>query len=449
MPREATLVVTVIFLIAIGGIVGIITQLLLYRAATNAKNAPPETEEDPGRVLGHTQDVLIKYQEAVQEKNKELTFMKRSYEVVKQQFEHVRQQFVQVEGEKKQTEAVVKSVAEGLVIVNHKGEVLLMNPSAEKMLGVSKEIKMGHSILEDVPEALMVSLTHESGENGEKVIELKSKNENTKRVLRASTAIIQNENGQTVGMLNVLTDVTQQKAAEGAKTSFISNVTHELRTPIVAMQKATALLTSLQAGPLNETQANFLNIVSRNLGHLNQLVEDLLDIAKIDSGKMHVRMIKGPIEKVLNEVCDSLGTWAKSKSIKLLIEIEKGFPEFDFDPDKIRQVLNNLLSNAIKFTPPGGTITIKARLDPAGDNVLISVIDTGPGIAKENMSKLFKRFEQFGTPSEIEGTGLGLSITKEIVNRHRGVITVESEPDKGANFTFSLPLSPATPGDQI
>ena len=242
---------------------------------------------------------------------------------------------------------------------------------------------------------------------------------------------------------NTEEDLTKQRELDDIKNRFISNLTHELRTPVVAMQKAITLLLGppeQSAGPLNETQTNFLNIVSRNLSHLSRLVEDLLDIAKIESGKMRIRLVPSRLDKIIEDACYSLDTWARSKDIQMIKNIDKTFPVIPLDPSKMTQVLNNLIGNAIKFTPQGGKITIIAAWHPDGRRVQVSVTDTGAGIAKANIPKLFHRFEQFGDQQGISGTGLGLSIAKEIVERHGGEITLHTESKKGSTFTFTLPL---------
>src|SRR3989338_3616369 len=385
------------------------------------------------------QEYDVKYQVVVQEKTEELDRAKRETQNVRQQFQEVQQVFKKVEIEKKQTEAIVRSIAEGLVVVNNKGEVLLLNPSAEKLLGARKEKKIGKRIMDDVGNELMVSMARDPGDGGEKVIEFKSKDENTRKILRASSAVIQNEDGQTVGMLNILTDVTKQRELDELKNQFVSSVTHELRTPIVAMQKATALLSSSQAGPVTETQVNFLSIVSRNLGHLSRLVEDLLDVAKMESGKMRYRIVPARLDKIILDTCDTLGTWAKSKNVQMVRKLEPNFPEVPVDPDKMTQVMNNLIGNAIKFTPSGGTITVSCNWEGRGAKVKVSVADTGIGMNAADQKRLFRRFEQFGEQSGIAGTGLGLAITKEIIERHGGQILVESQEKKGSTFTFIIP----------
>ncbi len=400
-------------------------------------------EEQTHQMLQDIKDEYsVKYQVIEQQKNKEVEVVKKEYEQVKEKYDEASKNFKKVEKEKQQTDAVVKSIAEGLVVVNQKGEVLLMNPTAEKLLGVGKKNNIGKNIMDTASDDLMISLSKPAGDGDDKVIEYKAKDENTKKILRSSSAIIQNENGETVGMVNILTDVTKQKELDEIKNKFLSNVTHELRTPIVAMQKAIAILMNPQAGSLNETQQNFFNIITRNMAHLSRLVEDLLDVAKIEAGKMQIKIAPNRLDKVIVDACETLDTWAKSKNIQMDREIDKSLPEFPFDPGRITQVLNNLISNAVKFTPTGGKITVKSGWSKDMSKVEVRVMDTGVGISKEDQRKLFGRFEQFGDQQGIMGTGLGLSITKEIIERHGGEISVESEPKKGATFMFSLPIRP-------
>ena len=396
-------------------------------------------EESETRLKELKQEYSVKYQVMVQEKNKEVETVRRDYNKTLEQYDEAKRDYKRVEIEKKNTEAVVKSIAEGLVVVNAKGEVLLMNPAAEKLLGVQSEKKLGKSIKDGVGSEYMVSLAREVEGTGEKVVEYTSKDENVKKTIRQSSAVIQDEDGRTVGMVNVLTDITKQKELDEIKTRFVSNVTRELRTPMVAMQKAIEILLDKKGPPLNDVQTNFLNIVHRNLQHLSRLVEDLLDIAKIESGKMRLKFAPARLDRIVSDACEALGTWSKSKDISLEKEIDKSLPEIPIDSVKITQVLNNLIGNAIKFTPRGGKIFVSCSWHDE-QSVRASVRDTGVGIAKENLPKLFGRFEQFGDQQGISGTGLGLCISKEIMERHGGRIYAESEEKKGSTFTFILPI---------
>jgi two-component system, NtrC family, sensor histidine kinase KinB len=343
--------------------------------------------------------------------------------------------------EKNQTEAIVQSLAEGLVVVNAKGEVVMMNPAAEKLLGVDKKHKVGRPLTENLKDEELVSLVRDAQGQGEKVVELSAMQQETKKVIRSSSALIENENGQTVGMVSVLTDVTKQRELDRLKTQFVSTVTHELRTPLVATQKALDVVILGTAGPLNTDQSRFLEIAHRNLDRLFRLINDILDFSKLEAGRMKMEFAGASIEALAAEVIQGLESWAQSKQVMLARQIEPGLPQVSMDPMRIGQVLTNLIGNALKFTPPGGRVTVEAKR--AGeDKVEVGVQDTGIGIAPEDLSKLFQRFVQVGErrQTDVSGTGLGLSIAKEIVELHGGRIWAESEKGQGTRFVFTLPL---------
>lgn len=345
--------------------------------------------------------------------------------------------------EKKETEAVIRSIAEGLVVVDDKGKVVMMNPAAERLLGVSKTNKIGKHITENLGAEQLLSLAKSSEDKEDKEIELISKQDETKKVLRASTAVVENEDGLTVGMVSVLSDITKQKELDQLKSNFVANVSHELRTPLVAMEKSISLILSKAAGSLSETQEQFLSIADRNLKRLTLLINDLLDLSKLEAGKMGLRAALSSVEKVIDEAIDGLMIWANAKSINVEKKIQEGLPEVNMDPDRIIQALNNLIGNAIKFTPKNGKILVEAVLNRDKERLEVSVSDTGIGIATEDLPKLFNKFYQVGerVPTDIGGTGIGLCVAKEVVELHGGKIWAESEKDCGAKFTFTLPLS--------
>jgi len=345
--------------------------------------------------------------------------------------------------EKQQTSAVLESIAEGLVVVNNKGEVVMMNPAAEKLLAVNQQERAGKPLMDNVQEGQLISLVgSKSEEEKDRDIILNAKQESTKKVLRASNAMITDENGQTVGMVSVLSDVTKQRELDQLKSDFVSKVSHELRTPIVAMQHALSILFDQVAGPLTEEQQKFVSLSQRNLDRLNRLINDLLDLSKLEASKMELQLETQPLAPVLETACDSLEMWAKSKAVTISRRIEDGLPDVPCDQARVTQVLTNLVGNAIKFTPKQGRITVEAKRSADGTAVEVSVSDTGTGIAKEDLPKLFSKFQQVGerSASDIGGTGLGLAISKEIVELHQGKIWVESELQQGAKFIFTLPL---------
>ncbi|MFC1577362.1 sensor histidine kinase, partial [Candidatus Omnitrophota bacterium] len=172
------------------------------------------------------------------------------------------------------------------------------------------------------------------------------------------------------------------------------------------------------------------------------MIDDILDLSKLEAKKTELEREDASIEPVIAEVCETVGTWIKNKFIVTEIEIDKDLPRIKIDPDKITQVLNNLIGNSIKFTPQYGKIRVGAKRSSCGNFIEVSVSDTGKGIAKEDLTKVFDRFQQAGerAATDISGSGLGLSISKEIVELHGGRIWAESEEGKGAKFSFTLPI---------
>jgi len=348
--------------------------------------------------------------------------------------------------EKKQTEAIVRSVAAGVVVVNNKGEVLLMNPAAEKLLDTKREQKIGRPLTEGATNSQLISLAKSTSVDGETDIEVAAGDEDTKKILRSSSAVIEDENGQTVGMVTVLNDITKQKELDDMKNQFLSNVTHELRNPIGAIKQSISVILEGTTGELTEPQKKFLSNAKRNLDRLSALVDDILDLAKLEAKKMEMKIRPSSIANIVNEVCETLDTWVKNKGIALVRNIPENLPEINADPDRIIQILINIISNAIKFTPKDGTITVSAVLSEQKDFMVLKVADTGVGIAKEDLPKIFGKFQQAKNRAagDKSGTGLGLTIAQELVQLHGGRISVESEEGKGTTFTITLSMNLAT-----
>ncbi len=374
------------------------------------------------------QELTDKYGKLVEEKSKVAA--------------EAQKKFKKTLNEKKQTEAIVRSVAAGVVVVNNKGEVLLMNPAAEKLLDTKKENKIGHQLTEGAREEQLFSLAKTTSLDGETDIEIDS-NEDTKKILRSSSAVIEDENGQTVGMVTVLNDITKQKELDDMKSQFLSNVTHELRNPIGAIKQSIAVILEGTAGELSPPQAKFLSNAKRNLDRLSALVDDILDLSKLEAKRMELNLKPSAISKIVNEVCETLDTWTKNKGISLVKDVEEGLPEINIDPDRIIQVLLNIISNAIKFTPKDGTITIEAKLSEEKDKIVVAVSDTGIGIPEDDLSKIFGKFQQAKNRSvgDKSGTGLGLTIAQELVGLHGGKINAQSKEGQGTTFTFTLSLN--------
>ena len=242
-------------------------------------------------------------------------------------------------------------------------------------------------------------------------------------------------------------DISASKMAEQelrdaieVKSEFISMVSHELRTPLTVILEGTKIVADGSSGKLNDRQKRYMTIVERNVERLGRLINDVLDVQKLEAGMMRFSMEKKNINESVLEIQEATSAVAKNNGLDVEIDLDKDMPKIKFDNDRIMQVLTNLISNAMKFTKTG-KITIATK---KGDNcVKVSVADTGVGIKEEDMSKLFGRFEQVLTGENWKpgGTGLGLSICREIINGHNGKIWAESEFEKGTTVSFILPMA--------
>ncbi len=257
--------------------------------------------------------------------------------------------------------------------------------------------------------------------------------------ISATAAPIRKNDGAMVGIVMVLRDVSAEREIDRMKSDFVSSVTHELRTPLTAIK---AYITTILRDPdmTEQTKQQFLTIIDEESDLLKNLIEALLEVSRIESGTVKFSREPVDIAAVIEQVLSAVRHLADAKGIQLKVDIADNLGTLQGDVGKIQSMVMNLVGNAIKFTPENGRVTILA--DCAGCELVINVSDTGSGIPKESLPKIFDRFYRVHRPGkQIKGTGLGLAIVKEIVNMHGGRITVESELDKGSTFTVFLPLN--------
>ncbi len=242
----------------------------------------------------------------------------------------------------------------------------------------------------------------------------------------------QNEDLQAANaQLNIL--IEKEKA-------FTSTTSHELRTPLASIKMAVDLIAQLTEGKLDEETARYLDIAKRGADRLARLVNDILSLSKLESGAETLKLELFQINEVIKEVAASQRLVAEGKGLYLKTDLAPGLPAVKLNADKINQVLNNLLNNAVKFTNQGG-ITVTSRMGREAGFIEVCVRDTGPGIAQEDLGKLFKKFQQLAnSDSQVSGTGLGLAICREVITRHQGNIWVESQVGQGTSFIFKLPI---------
>ncbi|MBI4390437.1 MAG: GAF domain-containing protein, partial [candidate division NC10 bacterium] len=229
------------------------------------------------------------------------------------------------------------------------------------------------------------------------------------------------------------------EAANRAKSQFLANMSHELRTPLNAIIGFSALLEEGQHGPLTEKQRRFVGHVQTSGKHLLAVINDILDLTRVEAGKLELALEPVDLAAVIEEALTLVREGAFAKKLSLTAELPDGIRPAVADPVRLRQILYNLLSNAVKFTPEGGTVTVGAERD--GEGVTVWVRDTGIGISPEDQERIFREFEQVDNSfsRQYQGAGLGLALTRRLVELHGGRIRVESTPEKGSTFTFTLP----------
>ena len=242
-----------------------------------------------------------------------------------------------------------------------------------------------------------------------------------------------------VGRVVVMQDITYLKELDKMKSDFVATVSHDLRSPLSIITGYALLLP--EAGELNETQQEFIEVISRSAFKMTTLIDNLLDLGKIEA-RVEMEMKPCQLVTVINKAVGSLREQAGVKEIALQLDLPPELPLVQGNQVRLDQVVSNLVGNAIKFAPEGGMVTVSAREEKG--EVVVEVKDTGIGIAPEDQVHLFEKFYRVRSEetSDIEGTGLGLAIVKSIVEGHRGRVWVESQPSQGSTFGFALPIAP-------
>ena len=339
--------------------------------------------------------------------------------------------------ERGRLEAVLDNMADGVVITDDRGRVSLINPAASRLLHVRQEEAIGRSFAEAAWHHELIELWQRAcgqREEEDAVIEIGLQDTFMRMIVSPL---------QTSGQdhcLVILQDLTRIRRLETVRRDFLSNISHELRTPLASLK---ALVETLQGGALDDPPAaeRFLHRADQEVDALSQMVEELLELTRIESGKVPLRLAETAAEDVILPPVERLRPQCERRQLELVIDIAADLPPVLSDAARAQQVISNLLHNAIKFTPIGGTIVIRATLHDHGSFVLFSVKDTGLGIPAAELPRIFERFYKADRARSGGGTGLGLAISKHLVEAHGGQIWAKSKEGKGSTFYFSLPIA--------
>jgi len=348
--------------------------------------------------------------------------------------------------EKQKAELIIDSMADSVIVTNRQHRVELFNPAAERLFEMNATSAIGKHIVNFLKKYKLEEIFEEFPDISDKMLpdpktharvrEYKIQKP-TKKILKITMAPLKNYSDVVIGTVTVIEDITKVRELDDMKTGFVSTVSHELRTPLTSIKGYAALMADGRLGELSERQMKSINIIDKESDRLTDLINDILDLSKLESGKLKGNFAQVSLADCIKEC--RLVSHAKQKGINIRTIIPKNTPLLWLDKTKIIQVFNNLISNAIKFTKKGGRITIKVKNHR--EIVQVDIADSGIGIPKKEIPKLFNKFYQVEShlTRNQGGTGLGLPIVKEIIGLHHGLLSVCSKPKSGTTVSFSLP----------
>ncbi len=376
------------------------------------------------------------------------------YRLIRDQAERLGVMLRSQQTEAAKSQAILESVADGVMVSDQAGEIILFNAAAERILGLRRDQVLGR------PAADLSGLYGTAAAQWSETVAvwrqaplkyagdfLSDQIELEDRIVSVHVSPVLH-GSEYLGLVSVFRDITREVIADRIKSEFVARVSHELRTPMTSIKGYADLLLLGAAGEITDQQRRFLETVKSNADRLSLLVNDLLDISRIEQGQLYLDIRPFSVRDLVSQVLDTFEGRKKQegREIAILADIPEDLPDLEADYDRVMQVLTNIVSNAYHYTPDDGHVTISARV--ADDGIQIDVADTGIGIPKEDQERIFERFyrgESHPMVFKTAGTGLGLAIVQELVKMHNGRIWFESEEGVGTTFSVWLPLKYSGP----
>ncbi|MBM7555755.1 ATP-binding protein [Halanaerobacter jeridensis] len=347
--------------------------------------------------------------------------------------------------EKNKSEGIVKSISNPLVVTDEDNQIQLMNPKAEEVFSLEEKEVTGDHFLEVIDDDRIFDLITAALETGEEqggteqeAFKFRDEEEDKEFYFRINVIPVTDKEDNINLVVTLLEDITHLKEVDQMKSEFVSMVSHEFRTPLTSMNMSINMLLEENTGSINEDQEELLTVAKEDCENLNELVDDLLDLSKIESGEIDLDFSNVAVDEIFEASVKPFTEQAEEQGVELTKEEVEDL-EVHADFNKITWVITNLIGNALRYTEAGDSIKLSA--DKKGHKVHISVADTGAGIPKEYQHKIFDKFVRVGDDQDSNtGTGLGLAIAQEMIEAHGGRIWVESKVGEGSKFTFTLKL---------
>ncbi len=347
--------------------------------------------------------------------------------------DHLKDNMTILSSEKNKLTTILATMTDGMIMTDSHGLIMLANPAAQNLFNFNTAEMTGKHIIEatlnyEIDQSLTNCLTTQQNQNT--FIDL-----NNGKFLRVIVVAFRTE--QITGALLLFQDLTEMRSLQTMRREFVGNISHELRTPLASIK---AVVETLQDGAIEDkvVAADFLEKVNLEVDSLTQMINELIELSRIETGKTSFKFQPVNLNLFVQETVNRFLPQAERKQITLLTELQPDLPAVKMDIERIQQALNNILYNAIKFTPHNGRIVIKTGMKD--NTAIIEVNDNGIGISTEDLPHIFERFFKADKSRSSQGSGLGLAIAKHIVQAHNGQIWVQSQEGKGSTFGFSLPI---------
>lgn len=351
---------------------------------------------------------------------------------------------LQKRGDNESIKTIIDSIADGILVTDQRGKVILHNPRAATMVGVAKDSMVGRSIRdciknESLVELITKMLTQDVPPRSSIPEEVCLIEAGGVR-LRVHIYPVRNKNRALIGTVTLLHDVAHISAMDRVKSDFVAMVSHELKSPLSSTLLQLSVVLDGIVGELNDKQKDLLRKAKEKVKCMITLMNDLLNVCRIEEGRVIEQRELLSLSEILQRTVDLMRPQAEDKNVDLQISAEEGIPFINGNRSGLEAVFVNLISNAIKYTPSGGQVRVTMKRE--GESVQIKVSDTGIGMEDKDITRIFDKFYRVKSDRtrDITGTGLGLSIVKGVVDAHRGTLSVESEVGKGTTVTVSLPI---------